>query len=50
MRVALDTKQTALHAHAEQFTGPGTQVYTDEYQSYATSDRPHIRVCYAARE
>jgi transposase-like protein len=50
LRVVLDTKQTTLRAHVEQFTGPGTHVYTDEYDSYATIERPHTTVCHGARE
>jgi transposase-like protein len=50
LRVVTDTKQTTLRAHVEQFTGPGTHVYTDEYDSYATIERPHTTVCHAARE
>jgi hypothetical protein len=41
LHVVMDTKQTTLRAHVEQFTRPGTQLYTDEYESYATIDRPH---------
>ena len=31
LRVVTNTKQTTLRAHVEQVTGPGTHVYTDEY-------------------
>jgi transposase len=50
LRVVTNTKQTTLRAHVEQFTGPGTHVYTDEYDSYATIERPHTTVCHAAGE
>lgn len=50
LRVVTDTKQQTLRAHVEQFTRPGTHVYTDEYDSYATIKRPHSTVCHAARE
>jgi transposase-like protein len=50
LRVVSNTQQTTLRAHVEQFTGPGTHVYTDEYESYATIERPHTTVCHAARE
>jgi hypothetical protein len=39
-----------LRAHVEQFTGPGMHISTDEYESYATIERPHTTVCHAARE
>src|SRR5262245_3293971 len=45
LRVVTDTKQATLRAHVEQFTGLGTHVYTDEYESYATIERPHTTVC-----
>ena len=41
LRVVTDTKQTTLRAHVEQFTGPGTHVYTDEYERYTTIERAH---------
>src|SRR5437868_7345956 len=50
LRVVTNTMQTTLRAHVEQFTGQGTHVYTDEYDSYATIERPHTTVCHAARE
>ena len=50
LRVVKDTKQTTLRAHEEQFSGPGMHVYTDEYESYATIERPHTMACHAARE
>ena len=50
LRVVTTTQQTTLRAHVEQLSGPGTQVYTDQYDSYATIERPHTTVCHAARE
>src|SRR5215470_18094871 len=50
MRVVTDTKQVTLRAHVEQFTGAGTHVYTDEYESDATIERKHSTVCHGARE
>jgi transposase len=50
LRVVMDTKQTTLRSHVEQFTGAGTHVYTDEYDSYATIERTHTTVCHAAHE
>ena len=37
-------------AWLRQFTPEGTHVYTDEYDSYATIERAHTRVCHAAGE
>jgi hypothetical protein len=34
----------------EQFSGPGTHVYTDEYESSASIERPHSTVCHSAGE
>jgi len=50
LRVAVDTKQPTLHAHGEHFTGEGTQVYPDEYDSYATIYRPHSTVTHGQKE
>jgi transposase len=50
LRVVTDTKQTTLGGHVEQFTPCGRHVYTDEYQSYATIERPDTTVCHAGRE
>lgn len=50
LRVVTNTKQTTLRGHVEQFTGEGTHVYTDEYDSYATIERTHTTVCHAAGE
>jgi transposase len=50
LRVVDNTKQTTLKAHVEQFTAAGTHVYTDEYESYLTIQRPHTTVCHGAKE
>lgn len=50
LRVARDTKQTTLRRQVEQFTEEGTQVYTDEYDSYNTVDRPRSRVAHGSKE
>ena len=50
LRVVTNTKQTTLKDHVERFTGCGTHVYTDEYDSYATIERLHSTVCHGARE
>jgi transposase-like protein len=50
LRVVDDTKQTTLRAHVEQFTGEGTHVYTDEYDSYNTVDRPRSMVAHGHKE
>jgi transposase-like protein len=39
LRVVTDTKAVTLRAHGERFTGEGTHVYTDEYDSYKTIAR-----------
>lgn len=50
LRVARDTKQTTLRRHVEQFTEEGTHVYTDEYDSYNTVDRPRSMVAHGYKE
>lgn len=50
LRVVEDTKQTTLRAHVEQFTSQGTHVYTDEYDSYNTVDRPRSMVAHGCKE
>ncbi len=50
LRVVTDTKQTTLREHVERFTGEGTVVYTDEYDSYNTVDRPRSTVAHGHRE
>ena len=50
LRVVADTKQTTLRQHVEQFTGEGTHVYTDEYDSYNTIDRPRSSVAHGHKE
>lgn len=39
LRVVKDTKAVTLRAHVERFTGEGTHIYTDEYDSYNTIER-----------
>lgn len=50
LRVVTDTQQTTLRTHVEQFTGEGTHVYTDEYDSYNTVDRPRSTVAHGHHE
>ncbi len=44
LRVVRNTKGRTLRAHVHQFTGEGTHVYTDEYDSYNHLERPHASV------
>lgn len=50
LRVTPDTKQITLRAHVEQFTGEGTHIYTDEYNSYNTIERTRSTVCHSQGE
>jgi transposase-like protein len=50
LRVVRDTKGRTLRAHVHQFTGEGTHVYTDEYDSYNHLERPHARVTHGHSE
>ena len=50
LRVVRDTRGTTLRAHVHQFTGAGTQVYTDEYASYNHVERPHATVTHGVNE
>lgn len=50
LRVTPDTKQITLRAHVEQFTGEGTHIYTDEYNSYNTIQRTRSTVCHSQGE
>lgn len=50
LRLVPDTKQVTLRQHVEQFTGAGTHVYTDEYDSYNTVDRPRSTVAHGHKE
>jgi hypothetical protein len=50
LRVTADTKQVTLRDHVEQFTGQGTHIYTDEYDSYNTIQRPRSTVCHSLGE
>lgn len=50
LRVTPDTKQTTLREHVERFTGEGTHVYTDEYDSYNTIQRTRSTVAHGIKE
>lgn len=50
LRVTRDTKQITLRAHVEQFTGEGTHIYTDEYDSYNTIARTRSTVAHGQKE
>ena len=50
LRVVIDTKGKTLRQHVHQFTKVGSQVFTDEYQSYNHVLRPHATVCHGAKE
>jgi transposase len=50
LRVTVDTKQVTLRAHVERFTGEGTHIYTDEYDSYNTVARPRSTVAHGQTE
>ena len=50
LRVKLDTKQVTLREHVQQFTGMGTHIYTDEYDSYNTIERTRSTVCHSQKE
>jgi transposase-like protein len=50
LRVVKDTKAVTLREHVERFTGEGTHIYTDEYDSYNTSRRPRSTVAHSLHE
>ncbi|MDQ3249285.1 MAG: transposase [Chloroflexota bacterium] len=50
IRVVMDTTGDTLEAHVHQFTQPGSQLYTDENQSYNHVLRPRSTVCHSAGE
>jgi transposase len=50
LRVVADTKQMTLCKHVHRFTQQGTQVYTDEYDSYNTVDRARSMVAHGHKE
>lgn len=50
LRVVKNTKGKTLRQHVHQFTRAGSQVYTDEYNSYNHLLRPHSTVCHSANE
>ena len=50
LRVVKNTKSETLVEHVHRFTLVGSQVYTDEYQSYNHVIRPHATVSHGTRE
>lgn len=50
LRVVKDTKGATLVTHVHRFTLVGSQVYTDENQSYNHIIRPHATVCHSQSE
>ncbi len=50
LRVTLNTKQVTLLQHVERFTRAGSHIYTDEYASYNTVDRPRSMVAHGQKE
>ncbi|MDQ4077636.1 MAG: transposase [Chloroflexota bacterium] len=50
LRVVTDTQGITLRAHVHQFTEHGTQVYTDEYDSYNGIARLHSTVAHGQHE
>jgi transposase-like protein len=50
LRVVSNTQGQTLREHVHQFTGEGTHVYTDEYDSYNPLQRGHSTVCHSAHE
>jgi len=50
LRGVSDTKQPTLRHHVEQFTADGTHIYTDEYDSYNTVERPPSTVTHGQKE
>jgi transposase-like protein len=50
LRVVRQTTAEILVAHVHQFTKAGSQVFTDEYQSYNHIIRPHATVCHGDNE
>lgn len=50
LRVALDTTGETSVAHAHRFTLAGSQLYTDESQSYNHVIRPHATVAHSIKE
>lgn len=50
LRVVHHTDHQTLCEHVHRFTRIGTQVYTDEWQSYNHLLRPHATVCHSQKE
>jgi hypothetical protein len=44
-----DAQGKMLRAHGHQCTGMGTQVYTDEYESYPQLERTHSTVSHSGK-
>ena len=50
LRVETNTQSQTLRDHGHQFTGVGTHVYTDEYDSYNQLERTHSTVSHSHKE
>jgi hypothetical protein len=50
LRVVKDTTIKTLTEHVHHLTREGTQLYTDEYESYDHIDRPRSTVCHGLKE
>ncbi len=50
LRVTLNTRPVTLRQHVERFTRAGSHIYTDEYASYNTVDRPRSTVAHGQKE
>ncbi len=50
LRVETNTQSQTLRDHVPQFTGVGTHVYTDEYDSYTQFERTHSTVSPSHKE
>lgn len=50
IRVAFDTTGNTLEAHVHQFTRSGSQLFTDENQSYNHVIRPRSTICQSNNE
>jgi transposase-like protein len=50
LRMAHHTDEKTLRQHVHQFTLAGSEVFTDEWQSYNHILRPHATVCHGEKE
>ncbi len=50
LRVVSDTQAQTWEAHVHQFTGEGSHLYTDEYDSYNLVARTRSTVAHSAKE